>query len=1208
MKEKSQDGGSALKRGKTVEQIYQKKTQVEHILLRPDTYVGSVEHQDDKLWVWNAENEAMEFKSISYVPALYKIFDEILVNASDNLQRDSSMSTIKVEIDPKQGRIKVLNNGKGLPIQIHKLHKVFVPELVFGHLLTSDNYDDTEKKVTGGRNGFGAKLTNIFSTRFIVETAGKGKKYRQQWNSNMSRKSTPEIKAYSGEPYTCVEFWPDLSKFGMDELEADTVAFMRKRVYDVAGTSVERCAVHLDGKKLPVKNFKDYSALFHSGDTYVHAHFGKRWEVLVAKSDGDGFQHCSFVNSISTPKGGTHVQHVVEQLVDTLQSKAKKQAGKAAEIKPVHVRNNLWVFINCLVENPAFSSQTKEQMTLKESSFGSTCSINKAFIDEILDKTDILQSVVSLAQAKMLTTMDKNAKGGRGKRILGVPKLEDANEAGGKAASECTLILTEGDSAKALAVAGLSVIGRDRYGVYPLRGKLLNVRDVTQKQVAENKEIMAIVKILGLSFGQKGEQKKMRYGSVMIMADQDLDGSHIKGLLINFFHYWWPDLLKEGNFVKEFITPIVKVSKAGNTVTFFTQNEYEIWKTKNDEGRGWSIKYYKGLGTSTAAEAKQYFADMEQHRLSFAWSGNKCGELIDMAFSKSRADDRKVWMNSYVEGTFVDHDKPTLTYEDFVKLELVQFSKYSVMRSIPSVMDGFKPSQRKVMYCCFKRNLRTDCKVAQLVGYVSEHSAYHHGEMSLAGTIIAMAQDFVGSNNLNLLVPSGQFGTRIQGGSDHASARYIYTRLAPVTRCIFSPLDDAILSYLTEDGQKIEPQHYVPVLPMVLVNGANGIGTGWSTDIPNYNPLQIIENLRLFIRNKKMKPMKPWYRGFKGTFTHPSKGTYHSWGKFWENDKGIEITELPLKKWTQDYKEFLQGMLPGGEGKSKVKIGDFREYHTEKSVHFSVKMSDEELKNMKSKEGGGVDHSFKLSSSISETNMVLFNSEGKIQKYKNPLEIMQEFATVRLKYYKIRKEYLVQKLTLERDLLNNRARFIKMIIEKKLKISNRKKADVVKDLSRLKFQKFGETKPPRTGYEYLLIMQIASLTKEKYEELKRLAREKAAELEKVKKTSHQQMWLTDLDNLESAIEALYAKDAAEDAKAGKGSKSKGKLVKKGKGKKRGRNDEEEANPEGGDAAESEEGLAIDPLDNPLSDMSKWTAMSFKVPGVSGPEKKKRRKS
>ncbi|CAK0814028.1 unnamed protein product [Prorocentrum cordatum] len=211
------------KRGKTVEQIYQKKTQVEHILLRPDTYVGSVEKQDEQLWVWDAKKGEMAYRSLNYVPALYKIFDEILVNAADNLQRDPKMNQIRVDIDSKKGRIKIWNNGKGLPVQIHKKHKVFVPELVFGHLLTSDNYDDSQKKVTGGRNGFGAKLTNVFSKKFVIETSDKGKKYRQEWTNNMSKKGKPVIKKCSGGNYTCVEFWPDLSKFGMKELEAARV-------------------------------------------------------------------------------------------------------------------------------------------------------------------------------------------------------------------------------------------------------------------------------------------------------------------------------------------------------------------------------------------------------------------------------------------------------------------------------------------------------------------------------------------------------------------------------------------------------------------------------------------------------------------------------------------------------------------------------------------------------------------------------------------------------------------------------------------------------------------------------------------------------------------------------------------------------------------------------------------------------------------------
>jgi len=286
----------------------------------------------------------------------------------------------------------------------------------------------------------------------------------------------------------------------------------------------------------------------------------------------------------------------------------------------------LWVFINCLVENPAFSSQTKEQMTLKASSFGSSCGLSNAFISEVLEKTDIINAVVSEAQAKMTAQMDKSAKaGGRGKRILGIPKLEDANDAGTRNGKECTLILTEGDSAKALAVAGLAVIGRDRYGVFPLRGKPLNVRDVNQKQIMENKEIMAVVKILGLTF-DRNKQDTLRYGHIMIMADQDHDGSHIKGLLINLLHHWWPHLMQSGDFVREFVTPIVKVTKGPEVVQFFTQTEYEGWKEKNNEGRGWTSKYYKGLGTSTAAEAKEYFGALRKHSLTFQWKGRKDGE------------------------------------------------------------------------------------------------------------------------------------------------------------------------------------------------------------------------------------------------------------------------------------------------------------------------------------------------------------------------------------------------------------------------------------------------------------------------------------------------------------------------------------------------------------------------------------------------------
>merc|ERR1719265_1310628 len=335
-------------------------------------------------------------------------------------------------------------------------------------------------------------------------------------------------------------------------------------------------------------------------------------------------------------------------------------------------------------------------------------------------------------------------------------------------------------------------------------------------------------------------------------------------------------------------------------------------------------------------------------------------------------------------------------------------------------------------------------------------------------------------------------------------------------------------------AKKIEPTWYVPVIPMVLVNGASGIGTGWSTDVPNYDPLAIIDNLRSWLKKQKMKPMRPWYRGFNGAIEPIGKGSYYSWGHWFETDNGVEIKELPVRKWTQDYKEFLHTMLPCSDVKAKLAVQDVREYHTDRHVHFSLKMNQEEVAKAKEQ---GVEHVLKLWSTI--------------KKYKNVLDIMDDFAKVRLTYYGHRKRYLIDKLTLERDLLNNRARFIKYIVEKKLHINNRKKADVVKDLTRLKFQKFGDTKEPRTGFEYLLIMQIASLTKERKEELERMAKEKAAELEQVKKTSPQSMWLTDLSRLENGIQELYA---AEAEGVGRGQKRKATGSsggKRGRGSKRG---------------------------------------------------------
>jgi DNA topoisomerase-2 len=354
-----------------------------------------------------------------------------------------------------------------------------------------------------------------------------------------------------------------------------------------------------------------------------------------------------------------------------------------------------------------------------------------------------------------------------------------------------------------------------------------------------NAEISAIKQILGLQHGKVyKDASSLRYGHLMIMTDQDYDGSHIKGLIINFIDHFWPSLLKIPGFLLEFITPIVKATKGKNAqkreISFFTIPEYENWKEENDGGKGWTLKYYKGLGTSTTEDAKKYFSDLGKHLKQFQISDDNCRTLIDMAFNKKKADGRKEWLRGYSSGTFMDHTMDEIPIDDFINKELILFSMADNQRSIPSSVDGLKPGQRKVLFSCFKRNLKNEIKVAQLGGYVAEQSAYHHGEVSLYMTVINMAQNFVGSNNLNLLEPLGQFGTRLQGGKDAASPRYIFTNLSTLARTIFHPDDDPLLTYLNDDGQSIEPEWYIPVVPMLLVNGGEGIGTGWSTGIPNF--------------------------------------------------------------------------------------------------------------------------------------------------------------------------------------------------------------------------------------------------------------------------------------------------------------------------------------------------------------------------------------
>ena len=1115
---------------------YQKKTDIEHILDAPDTYIGSIEKDEIINWTFDNEKEKMVYKKYHWIPGLYKCFDEGIVNARDHFIRMEQkvkngekdclpVKNIDIGINEKTGVITMINDGNGIDIEQHPEYKIWIPEMIFGHLRTSTNYKKDEKKVTGGKNGFGFKLVLIYSLWGEIETIDhiRGLKYKQEFKNNLSEICKPKITKNKSKPYTKVSWLPDYKRFGIDNLTKDMVHLFMKRIYDISAVTDKNVKVKYNSSIIPIKSFEQYVNMYigNKNETKrIYEQYNERWEYAVCLTPLDEFTQVSFVNGIYTSKGGKHVDYILNQIIKKLIDYIEKK--KKVKVKPTTIKEQLMLFVNCVIENPAFDSQTKDYMNTATSKFGSTCKVSEKFIEKVA-KLGIMEQAISLNEVKE-TKDAKKTDGKKTTSIKGIPKLIDANNAGKKESYKCTLILCEGDSAKAGIVSGLSREDRNYYGVYPLKGKLLNARDISIKKLSENQEINELKKILGLETNRKYKsvddvKKYLRYGKILFMTDQDLDGTHIKGLCINLFDSQWSELTKIDSFLGFMNTPILKAKKGKQVKCFYNEKEYSDWKNIN-ETKGWKIKYYKGLGTSTSEEFKEYFK--YKNIVEFEFDDNNCKNSLDMIFSKSRSNDRKKWLEKYDKNSSVDTNQSKITYTEFVNKELIHFSKYDCERSIPNMVDGLKTSLRKILYSAFKRNLTTEIKVAQFGGYVSEHSGYHHGEMSLMKAIVGMAQNFTGSNNINILMPNGQFGTRLAGGSDSASERYIYTLLNPLTKSIFIEQDNFVLNYLNDDGNIVEPEFYVPIIPMILVNGSKGIGTGFSTDIMCYNPKQIIRYIKEMLDdNNSNTEIDPYYEGFKGDIIKLDENKYLFKGKYeYVKNNVIRITELPIETWTDNYKAFLDSLMDTSDSKKKKKpiIKDYKDMSTEKVVDiyvslqngiyesYSSKMVDENI-NM-------LEKTLKLTTTKTNTNMHMFNEEQQLRKYKNIYEIIHNFMKVRLNYYGKRKEYILQKLEREMKILSNKARFIEMQCNDELDLRKKNKNSVIQLLKSLEFDAIDDD----NEYKYLRNMSIDSVIEENINKLKKERDLKIKEYNDLKNKTIKTLWYEELENLEKEYE------------------------------------------------------------------------------------------
>lgn len=1439
-----------------LENEYQKKEHLQHIYDLPDTYTGSIEFTDQDMFIINDSTLKMESTRISYVPGLFKIFDEILVNALDHRQRDPNVKNIKVHFGIGFSEISVWNDGKGIDVEKHPVYNDYIVEMLFGQLLTSSNYVTDQKRVTGGKNGYGAKLTNIFSKKFKIETvdAVRKKKYIQVFENNMRTKNEPIITHCASKPYTMITFLPDYLKFECNEgITNDIYKLFEKRIYDLSGICQEDMTIYLNNEKIKVRGFDKYINLYLPDSLSIFYMDDKqeRWKVGIALSPNSEYNEVSFVNGIWTMKGGKHTENVLGQILDKLKDMlAKNPKTRTKNVKNAVIKEQIWLFVNCIIENPSFTSQTKEEMSSKVSHFGSKwecCDkmIEKFYKSGFLDR--ILETCVEQEEKNMKKT------DGNKKSQIRVPKLEDANYAGTRKSHECTLILTEGDSAKTSALSGLSIQGpsfRDYYGVFPLKGKFLNVRDASASQILNNEEVKNLKKILGLQQGKEytlENIKELRYGSVSLMTDQDsvtgdtpilvsssilidqqnisilyiqdifddscytsmpngkqvfvlekdlyswtsdgwtkiikvirhktckklyrvvtnkgivdvtedhslldengskirpceinkdtnllysfpfylsdnklntkynqddaadenmfidnigtkfyeynkynaqmkyllevikgnkvnlefdndtecyiihsmkensfqcqsnninmkcrviqiielpdsdlfvydletenhqfqagvgelivhnTDGSHIKGLLLNFFHHFFPSLLKIDGFLKTYITPIVRGFKPNNeSLNFYTIADYENFKN-SESANGYSFKYYKGLGTSSTKEMQEYFKSMNDITINYEYVKDADFD-INMAFRKSMSQERKEWLKTYNPNETIIYScakkHKVLPLNDFIHKDLKHFSNADNIRSIPNIVDGLKPSQRKVLYGTLLKcgSTNQSIKVAQLSGFISEKTCYHHGEMSLEQTIISMAQKFVGKNNLNWFEPLGMFGTRLAGGKDHASSRYIFTKMNAITYKTFRKEDDPLLNYLYDDGDMIEPEKYYPIVPVILINGSEGIGTGYSTSIPCFNPIQIANECIKYAKGENIcDDWTPWYNGFKGVIhrkniqfdnlvseqnyggvfentedtsissqlsTNQSgegqsnvsnnMNSYVSEGIFTVNltEKKIIVTELPVGVWTESYKEFLEEQLAlysEYKKKSSVNTSKLSEEKmksttprfpvvqyinrcTDKDIYFEIIYETD--KHFFEVEPSNFNAyclvKLKLYSKINISNMYAY-TDNELVKYNSVRQIMEYFCRIRLEKYNERKKIILDELKNNVLYLNEKIRFLEMVISGKLVVFKKPKHVLFDEMKSHQFHLKDDS------FDYCVKMAIDSFTIEKITELKKSVADINAKIMNLSNKTSNEIWIEELEDWINEIKYILEKECMEaegDSSVSKCGSSKSKL-------------------------------------------------------------------
>lgn len=602
---------------KKIEDKYKVLDQISHVLHRPQTYVGS--NKFNKALKRIIEDGKIVEQEINHIPSFLKIVDEVVTNSVDEHKRNDKLNTLKVDVDIETGRIEVEDNG-GIPVVIHKEHNQYVPEVIFGNLMSGSNYDDSDERTVAGLNGLGAKLTNIFSSEFTVSTGDGSNEFIQTFTENMRSRSEPKVKK-SRKKYTKISFVPDFSQFKMDGIDNDHFKMIEKRVIDIAACN-PTLTVFFNGTKLNFNDFSDYIKLYNE-DFFYEVSKDKNWEVGVSVSE-NGFQQVSFANGTETYDGGTHVDYVLNQIVTELRSFFNKK--HKYDVKPSEIKNHLFIFLNSTVINPSFSSQTKEKLITEVKDFGTSYEVSKKMIQSIL-KSEIVNSILDWIQQK------KNAEESKLQRELNkkvskikVDKLIDSK---GKDRWKHSLGIFEGDSASA---AYRKYRDPQTMGAFALRGKFINVNDLNNAKLLKNKEVVNLMAAIGLKLGQEINLKDLRYGRIYLYVDADVDGNSIAASLLNFFHTYWPDMYERKMIYKVETPIVVAISKKDpkNKVLLYSQTEYNEWSTGVNL-KQYDLKYKKGLA---ALVDDEYDAIINNPKLTLITKDDISTESLEIWFGK----------------------------------------------------------------------------------------------------------------------------------------------------------------------------------------------------------------------------------------------------------------------------------------------------------------------------------------------------------------------------------------------------------------------------------------------------------------------------------------------------------------------------------------------------------------------------------------------